>query len=90
MVKMKKKILMSIKGREHSTIIACAILVVCVAMLSPARAVENGGYPNAGFLVTTQWVQDHLNDPNVRIVDRQDVEPGENFMPRGTSRIPYG
>ena len=83
MVKMKRKALMSIKAREHSTIITVAISVVLVAMLSPARAVENGGYPNAGFLVTTQWVQDHLKDQNVRIVDRQDVEPGEEFYAKG-------
>ena len=80
---MKTHILMHIRGRGYSTIIAGVILAACVVMISPAGAVENGGYPNAGFLVTTQWVADHMNDPNVRIIDRQDVEPGEDFYAKG-------
>ncbi len=83
MVRMKTYTLMHLRGRKHSTIIASAILVVCIIMLSPAWAVENGGYPNAKFLVTTQWVADHLKDPNVRILDRQDVEPDEEFYAKG-------
>lgn len=83
MVRMKTYTLMHIRGRGHSTIITFVILAVCLTILSPAGAVENGGYPNASFLVTTQWVQDHLNDPNVRILDRQDVFPGEDFYAKG-------
>jgi len=83
MIIMNINTLMSISGRGPSTIIAFAILAVCVTMLSPARAVENGGYPNASFLVTTQWVQDHMNDPNVKILDRQDVFPGEDIYAQG-------
>ena len=30
---------------------------------------ESGGYANPDVLVTTQWVAEHLNDPNVRIVE---------------------
>lgn len=60
-----------------------SILVICVALLSPAQAVENGGYPNPGFLVTTSWLASHLNDPNVKILDRQDVFPKENFYAEG-------
>ena len=83
MIIMKINTLMPMTRRVPSTIIAFAILVVLVAMLSPARAVENGGYPNVSFLVTTQWVKDHMNDPNVRILDRQDVFPGENIYAEG-------
>jgi len=83
MITMRKNPLMLITGWMSSTVIALSILSVCVLMLSPAMAVENGGYPNASFLVTTQWVQDHMNDPNVRIIDRQDVEPGEAFYAKG-------
>lgn len=33
-------------------------------------AVENGGYANPQFLVTTEWLAQHLNDPDVKILDR--------------------
>ncbi len=78
-IRMKKRTLIPIIGRRYSTLIGLAMLLVCISVISPARAVENGGYPNAGFLVTTKWLAEHLNDPNVRILDRQDVEPGEDF-----------
>ncbi len=61
---------------------AFLLTIVCAGW-----AVENGGYPNASFLVTTQWIADHLNDPNVRILDRQDVEPDEEFYAKG--HIPH-
>jgi len=83
MITMRRNPLMSITGWMGSPVIALSILSVCVLMLSPAMAVENGGYPNASFLVTTQWVQDHMKDPNVRILDRQDVFAGEDFYAQG-------
>ena len=46
---------------------------------SAATAVENGGYVNGQYLVTTQWLQNHLNDADVRILDRQDPFPKNNF-----------
>ncbi|MBI4964061.1 MAG: sulfurtransferase [Desulfomonile tiedjei] len=58
-------------------------LFFCHILVSSAPAIENGGYSNGDLLVTTQWVADHLNDPNVRILDRQDVEPGEEFYSKG-------
>ena len=30
---------------------------------------KSGGYVNPDVLVTTEWVADHLSDPNVRIVE---------------------
>src|SRR6185312_11127522 len=30
---------------------------------------SNRGYANANVLVTTEWVADHLNDSNIRIVE---------------------
>jgi thiosulfate/3-mercaptopyruvate sulfurtransferase len=74
---------MSIARRMPSSVFALAILVVCVALLSPAWAVDNGGYPNPGILVSTQWLQDHMNDSSIRILDRQDVFPGEDFYAQG-------
>ncbi|MGB9617583.1 MAG: sulfurtransferase [Desulfomonilaceae bacterium] len=62
----------------------CAVaFVACMALASPGYAVENGGYPRADFLVSTQWLEDHLNDPNVRIIDRQDVAPEDDFYAQG-------
>jgi thiosulfate/3-mercaptopyruvate sulfurtransferase len=65
------------------TVTSFSMLVVVLTMVLPARGVENGGYPNADILVSTQWLQDHLGDPNLRILDRQDVEPGEEFYAKG-------
>ncbi|HEX4960249.1 MAG TPA: sulfurtransferase [Thermoanaerobaculia bacterium] len=31
--------------------------------------IENRGYVNPGVLVSTEWVANHLNDPNIRIVE---------------------
>jgi thiosulfate/3-mercaptopyruvate sulfurtransferase len=80
---MQGKTLNFLSPRLHSFVVGFSMLMACLTMLSPARAVENGGYPNAGFLVTTQWLQENLNDPNIRILDRQDVEPGEEFYAKG-------
>ena len=60
-----------------------ACLIFCLLLISPVLAVENGGYPNSGFLVTTQWLQDHLKDPNIRIFDRQEIEPEDTFYSQG-------
>jgi thiosulfate/3-mercaptopyruvate sulfurtransferase len=46
-------------------------------------AVENGGYPNERFLVSTKWLAAHLNDPKIRILDRQDIFPNDNFYAAG-------
>ena len=46
-------------------------------------AIENGGYPNERFIVSTQWLAAHLNDPNIRILDRQDIFPKDNFYSVG-------
>ena len=46
-ITMKKKTPIPIRGWMSSTVIALAILVVCVAMLSPAMAAEQGGKPTA-------------------------------------------
>jgi thiosulfate/3-mercaptopyruvate sulfurtransferase len=80
---MDKNTLMHMSKPVNSRVIAIAILTACVAMLSPAEAVENGGYPNGDFLVSTQWLQDHMNDRNVKILDRQDVFPKEDFYAQG-------
>jgi len=34
-----------------------------------ASKIEDRGYSNPSVLVSTDWVQDHLNDPNIRIVE---------------------
>jgi thiosulfate/3-mercaptopyruvate sulfurtransferase len=37
--------------------------------MAEAPAIEERGYAHPEVLVSTQWVADHLNDPNVRIVE---------------------
>jgi len=34
-----------------------------------ARPIEDRGYTNPGVLVSTEWVANHLNDPNVRLIE---------------------
>ena len=62
------------------------ILMITGLLLSQipaAMAIENGGYPNAKFLVSTQWLAAHINDPKIRIMDRQDIFPKDNFYAVG-------
>lgn len=55
-----------------------------MALLSGrSLAVENGGYKESRFLVTTQWLSEHINDAGVRILDRQDIEPTDAFYAKG-------
>ena len=58
-----------------------AIFILFAAGIS--LAVENGNYPNGHYLVTTQWLADNLDNPNVRILDRQDIEPEDNAYAQG-------
>ncbi len=53
---------------------------------SPLMAVENGGYANSAFLVSTQWLEDNLDRPDIRILDRQDIFPKDDFY--GKAHIP--
>lgn len=46
---------------------------------------KNGGYANPDVLVTTEWVADHLEDPEVRI-----VESDEDVLLYDTGYIPGG
>lgn len=62
-------------------ILASSLLVIIFSGLS--WAVENGNYTNGHYLVTTQWLADNLNDPNIRILDRQDIEPEDNAYDQG-------
>lgn len=62
------------------TLVAIGLLL---ARIPAAMAIENGGYPNEKFLVSTQWLAAHLNDPNIRILDRQDIFPKDNFYAVG-------
>jgi thiosulfate/3-mercaptopyruvate sulfurtransferase len=64
-------------------IVALMLTGIFLAQIPTAMAIENGGYPNERFLVSTQWLAAHLNDPNIRILDRQDIFPKDNFYAVG-------
>jgi thiosulfate/3-mercaptopyruvate sulfurtransferase len=68
-----------------SRIILSLVLALAIGLFleSPAPAVENGGYANASFLVSTKWLAENLNDPNIKILDRQDIFPKDNFYAAG-------
>jgi 3-mercaptopyruvate sulfurtransferase SseA len=42
------------------------------------------GYANPDVLVTKEWVAEHLNDPNVRIVEK-DYPPSKTSLPTAAS-----
>ena len=58
-------------------------LIISLVMVSSVSAVENGGYANEKFIVSTSWLAAHLHDPNIRILDRQDIFPKDNFYAAG-------
>jgi thiosulfate/3-mercaptopyruvate sulfurtransferase len=80
---MNRNMFISDRGWICWAIIAFSVLAFLLTIVSAGWAIENGGYPNASLLVTTQWISDHLNDQNLRILDRQDVEPDEVFYAKG-------
>ena len=51
--------------------------------VAPVADIESRGYAHPEVLVTTQWVADHLTDPNVRI-----VESDEDILLYETGHIP--
>jgi len=51
--------------------------------VAPVTDIEARGYARPDVLVSTQWVADHLNDPNVRI-----VESDEDILLYETGHIP--
>jgi thiosulfate/3-mercaptopyruvate sulfurtransferase len=80
---MNRNAFVSDRGWICWAIIAFSVLAFLLTIVSAGWAIENGGYPNASLLVTTQWISDHLKDQNLRILDRQDVEPDEEFYAKG-------
>lgn len=74
--------------KRISAFFALVIATVCVSIscaIAPSAvlAVENGGYVNPQFLVTTEWLAQHLNDPDVKILDRQDIDPPDDIFSKG-------
>jgi thiosulfate/3-mercaptopyruvate sulfurtransferase len=48
-----------------------------------SESIQQRGYSTPGVLVSTEWVQEHLNDPNVRI-----AESNEDPLLYGSNHIP--
>jgi len=80
---MNRNIFVVDRGWMSWIVITFSVVAFFLTITCAGWAVENGSYPNGKFLVTTQWLADHLKDPNVRILDRQDVEPDEEFYAKG-------
>lgn len=66
-------------------ILIAAVCLSTALVLAPGAVlgVENGGYANPQFLVTTEWLAQHLNDPDVKILDRQDIDPPDDIYSKG-------
>jgi len=62
-----------------------ALFIAYTLSLSPSAvlAVENGGYVNPQLLVSTEWLAQHMNDPGVKILDRQDIDPPDDIYSKG-------
>jgi len=74
--------------KNMSRLSLLVITAVCVAVSftvtpSAVLAVENGGYINPQLLVSTEWLAHHLNDPGVKILDRQDIDPPDDIYSTG-------
>jgi thiosulfate/3-mercaptopyruvate sulfurtransferase len=69
--------------------LALASLAGCGAGLAPTAA-PSGAYPNAQLLVTTDWLAQHLDDSQVRIIDMRDPGAyGQAHVP-GAVNVPVG
>jgi thiosulfate/3-mercaptopyruvate sulfurtransferase len=68
---------------KHFFQLAAVLFLGLMTLVSNVAAIENGGYPNERFLVSTKWLAEHLNDPKVKILDRQDIFPKDNFYAVG-------
>lgn len=68
-------------SRMYIQIAGAVFIFLSIAVF--ACAIENGGYPNADIIVSTEWLLTHLNNPKIKIIDRQDVEPGDEFYSKG-------
>jgi thiosulfate/3-mercaptopyruvate sulfurtransferase len=64
-------------------IFAVGIAVSFAGAPSAALAIENGGYVNPQLLVSTEWLAQHMNDPGVKILDRQDIDPPDDIYSKG-------
>ena len=51
------------------TVIAVLLVLGVFWALVSAKEVTTGGYPNGSFLANAQWLNSHLNDPKLVIVD---------------------
>jgi len=57
----------------------------------PATPISERGYANPGLLVDTQWLQDHLDDPDLRLIDTRSAELyGEGHIPGAVNLAAYG
>ncbi len=70
-------------------IIAVLLILGVYWSLAEAQKAGETGYPNADFLATAQWLQDHADDSGLVIVDvRTDKHFDDNLIP-GAIRMPW-
>lgn len=67
------------------TLMLTALFIALSLSLAPAAAlaIEDGGYVNPQLLVSTEWLAQHMNDPGVKILDRQDIDPPDDIYSKG-------
>jgi thiosulfate/3-mercaptopyruvate sulfurtransferase len=72
------------KHKHWLRFIVIAVLLVLGVFwaLVSAKDITTRGYPNESFLATAQWLHNHINDPNLVIVDvRENKYLNDVFIP---------
>jgi len=70
-------------GKRKIVFRCLMVTTLLLSFVYSSAAVENGAYTNPGFLVTTQWLADHVDDANIRILDRSDIYPQDDIYSKG-------
>ncbi|NLX10957.1 MAG: hypothetical protein GXY36_15005 [Chloroflexi bacterium] len=83
--------------RQPTLAMILMLSLILAALIGPAHAQDStpsptpdDSYPNAGLLVETDWLADHLDDPTVRVIDLRSTDAyAEGHIP-GAVSVPVG
>ncbi len=77
-------------SRTIRSIVIAAILVMgAVWSLSAAAKAAEGQYPNGSYLASGRWLKQHLDDPNLVVVDVRGDKDFDGRVIPGAVRMPY-
>lgn len=79
----------TISGRTIRYTSIFLVLLAATVWSFGSAAGQTQRYPNAGFLATGKWLKEHLNDPNLVIVDVRNDEHFDGRVIPGAVRMPW-